>query len=190
MRLQSPALREGATAQHCQDLLTQRVLAELVRDAQLPGCYRDYVAHLVMTKDDEIDIPTMWKQAKASSQWKQWKAAMKAELQSLKKHKACEVVQRGSALDRKVSSCRWVFAVKRDGRGTVKRFKARLLIYGFKQEYGTDYLNTYAPVTPQYDVKTAFCTATLRTRISWSSRMGSRARVASSCADYARVSTD
>ncbi|KAG4230204.1 hypothetical protein PC116_g21491 [Phytophthora cactorum] len=33
-------------------------------------------------------------------------------------------------------TCRWVFVVKRDERGRVKRFKARLVIHGFKQQFG------------------------------------------------------
>ncbi|KAE9037945.1 hypothetical protein PR001_g8167 [Phytophthora rubi] len=66
-------------------------------------------------------------------------------------------------------------AAKRDERGRIKRYKARLVIHGFKQLAGLEYTETYAPVIRfetiraaiyfalqrgwailQYDVKTAF----------------------------------
>jgi hypothetical protein len=75
----------------------------------------------------------------------------------------------------KVITCRWVFAVKRDERGRIKKFKARLVIHGFKQQLGINYSETYAPAIRfgtiraaiyyavkrgwevlQYDVMTAF----------------------------------
>lgn len=65
--------------------------------------------------------------------------------------------------------------MKRDERGRVTRFKARLVIHGFKQQRGVNYTETFAPVIRfetirsaiyytvprgwavlQYDVKTAF----------------------------------
>ncbi|OWZ16143.1 Integrase, catalytic core protein [Phytophthora megakarya] len=62
--------------------------------------------------------------------------------------------------DAKAITCCWMFAVKRDERGRVKRFKARLVIHGFKQQQqGVNYNETYAPRdwdVLQYDVKTAF----------------------------------
>ncbi|OWZ04852.1 polyprotein [Phytophthora megakarya] len=88
----------------------------------------DYVVGNVLVAE-EVSIPTTYKQAHASGHWPQWKAAMLAELQSLK-----------------AITCRWVFAVKRDERGRVKRFKARLVIRGFKQQQGVNYNKTYAPV--------------------------------------------
>jgi hypothetical protein len=73
-----------------------------------------------------------------------------------------------------------VFAVKKDEKGNVKRFKARLVVHGFKQTYGINYTETYASVIRfdtirvaiyyavqrgwivlQYDVKTAFLHASL-----------------------------
>jgi hypothetical protein len=76
---------------------------------------------------------------------------------------------------RKAITCRWVYAVKKNERGEVKRVKARLVIHGFKQRAGLEYTERYAPVIRfetirsaiyfalqrgwsilQYDVKTAF----------------------------------
>nr|GEZ03966.1 zinc finger, CCHC-type [Tanacetum cinerariifolium] len=71
--------------------------------------------------------------------------------------------------------CKWIFKRKLKVDGTVKKFKARLIIQGFKQKSGMDYFDTYAPmaristirlliamasihylIIHQMDVKTAF----------------------------------
>nr|GEU77466.1 zinc finger, CCHC-type [Tanacetum cinerariifolium] len=42
--------------------------------------------------------------------------------------------------------CKWIFKRKLKVDGTVEKFKARLVIQGFKQKSGIDYFDTYAPV--------------------------------------------
>ncbi|KAE9282617.1 hypothetical protein PR003_g27360 [Phytophthora rubi] len=134
----------------------------------------DYVVGHVQATTD-MQIPTTYKQARASKFWPQWRAAMLAELQPLKDHMTWRLVPRTDTKKTKVITCRWVFAVKKDERGRIKRFKARLVIHGFKQQLGINYTETYAPVIRfetiraaiyyanqrgwlvlQYDVKTAF----------------------------------
>jgi hypothetical protein len=105
----------------------------------------DYVVGNVMTTMD-VQIPTTYKQARANAQWPQWRLAMLTELESLKSHKTWKLQPRKVAKNLKVITCRWVFAVKRDERGRIKRFKARLVIHGFKQQLGISYSETYAPV--------------------------------------------
>ncbi|OWZ14145.1 polyprotein [Phytophthora megakarya] len=112
---------------------------------------------------------------------------MLAERHSLKGQNTWKLVPREAAKDKKVITCRWVFAVKRDERGHIKRFKARLVIHGFKQELGVNYNGTFAPVIRfetlraaiyyavkrgcevlQIDVKTAFLYGDLDEIASWS----------------------
>ncbi|GJU28402.1 zinc finger, CCHC-type containing protein [Tanacetum coccineum] len=42
--------------------------------------------------------------------------------------------------------CKWIFKRKMKVDGTIDKFKARLVIQGFRQKEGIDYFNTYAPV--------------------------------------------
>nr|GEX98018.1 zinc finger, CCHC-type [Tanacetum cinerariifolium] len=42
--------------------------------------------------------------------------------------------------------CKWIFKRKMKLDGTVDKFKARLVIQGFRQKKGIDYFDTYAPV--------------------------------------------
>nr|GEX55332.1 fimbrin-1-like [Tanacetum cinerariifolium] len=42
--------------------------------------------------------------------------------------------------------CKWIFKRKMKFDGTVDKFKARLVIQGFRQKEGIDYFDTYAPV--------------------------------------------
>ncbi|GJR40765.1 zinc finger, CCHC-type containing protein [Tanacetum coccineum] len=43
--------------------------------------------------------------------------------------------------------CKWIFKRKLKVNGTIDKFKARLVIQGFKQKSGIYYFDTYAPVT-------------------------------------------
>ncbi|GJR29736.1 zinc finger, CCHC-type containing protein [Tanacetum coccineum] len=48
--------------------------------------------------------------------------------------------------DCKPIGCKWIFKRKMKVYGTIEKFKAKLLIQGFKQKSGIDYFDTYASV--------------------------------------------
>ena len=40
----------------------------------------------------------------------------------------------------------WIYSVKKDLKGNIIRYKARLVVQGFFQIFGVDYTDTYSPV--------------------------------------------
>nr|CCA21616.1 putative polyprotein [Albugo laibachii Nc14] len=103
----------------------------------------------------------------------QWRKAIASELKSLNEMKTWILVDR--PYGQKLIGCKWVFAIKRDGHGSIQRYKARLVAQGLRQTAGVDYNGTYSPVASissirvflslcdqlgyevrQYDVDTAF----------------------------------
>ncbi|OWZ17980.1 polyprotein [Phytophthora megakarya] len=50
---------------------------------------------------------------------------MKEELESLRSHQTCRLVRRSESHGSKVITCRWVYALKHDQHGRIKRYKAR-----------------------------------------------------------------
>ncbi|RAW25625.1 hypothetical protein PC110_g17962 [Phytophthora cactorum] len=140
-----------------------------------PVHLREYIVGSVLNTKEDIPVPNTYKQAKKSQYWTEWQAAMQEELTSLRQHGTWKLVARAKANHQAVITNKWVYTLKRDAEGRIKRFKARLVIHGFKQHFGIDYLETYAPVIrfeaiwaailyarkrgwdiKQYDVKTVF----------------------------------
>ena len=131
----------------------------------------DTIVSLIAARYDSE--PTSYKEAMETVNAPHWRDAAVSEFDSLAVNKTWTLVPR--PLHRKVLQCRWVFARKRDSRGQVVRYKARLVIKGFQQKQGLDYTEIFSPVVrmevlrlllaiaaildyevEQMDVKTAF----------------------------------
>jgi hypothetical protein len=96
----------------------------------------------------------------------------------MKDKRTWEIVNRLS--NTKVLDIKWMFKIKRNPNGLVDRYKARLGIRGYMQQYGVDYEETFPTVCrfesirlnlaltagkgmaiKQFDVRTAFLNGTL-----------------------------
>ena len=118
-----------------------------------------------------------------------WKAAMRAELQSMEKMKVWTLTDLPKG--RKEVRNKWVFALKKDREGNVIKHKARLVAKEFTQREGIDYKETFSPVVryeslglllavaahfclslTQFDVSTAFLNGKLEEEIFMSQPEG------------------
>ena len=121
----------------------------------------------------EICEPKSIKDALNSVHSEEWKKAMNSEYSSLMKNKTWTLVPRPADIN--VVGNRWLYKLKRNGDGTINRFKSRLVAQGFTQTHGIDYDEVFSPVARnsaircllalanandweihQMDVKTAF----------------------------------
>jgi hypothetical protein len=99
-----------------------------------------------MVENNEFDIdldPKTYKQAMNSNNSHHWQEAINKELNSIAENIVFSVVPRPDGV--KLQTGRFLFKIKYSGNGTV--YKARLIAHGFKQIAGSDYWETYAPVT-------------------------------------------
>lgn len=107
---------------------------------------------------------------------------MKSKVSSMEKNKVWQLVPLPQGC--KPIGCKWIYKTKRDSRGFIDRYKARLLSKGFTQQQGIDYNETFLPVSTkdlfrvimalvahlnmhlhQMDVKTAFLNGNLSEEI-------------------------
>lgn len=95
--------------------------------------------------DDEDQEPKSVKECAQRNDWPKWKDAMKAELNSLEKREVFGPVVRTPEGVKPVGY-KWVFVRKRNEKGEIVRYKARLVAQGFSQRPGIDFEQTYSPV--------------------------------------------
>ena len=69
---------------------------------------------------------------------------MKEELSMIKKNKTWELIDRPQ--NRKVIGVKWVYRTKLNVDGLINKHKARLVVKGYAQVFGVDYLDTFVPV--------------------------------------------
>ncbi|GJV74865.1 zinc finger, CCHC-type containing protein [Tanacetum coccineum] len=119
------------------------------------------------------DDPKTFDEAMKSQDVAFWKEAINDEMDSITGNNTWVLADLPPGC--KPLGCKWIFKRKLMVDETIEKFKARLVIQGFKQKSGIDYFNTYAPVARistirlliamasihnmiihQMDVKTAF----------------------------------
>ena len=119
------------------------------------------------------DEPQSFKEAMSSPEAPYWKEAINDEVESILQNYTWELVDLPPGS--KPLGYKWIFKKKMKADGSIDKYKARLVIKGYKKKEGLDYFDTYLPVTRissirmliaiaaihnleirQMDVKTAF----------------------------------
>lgn len=95
-------------------------------------------------KVEDIVVPNTVEEAMSSEHSQYWQQAMEDEYNSLIKNETWDLSNLPAG--QRVIGCKWVFTLKKNSKGQVERFKARLVARGFDQEYGINYTETFSPV--------------------------------------------
>lgn len=92
----------------------------------------------------EFDEPRTFEEAIKSPYKTKWIEAMKEEMEALKKNSTWDLVELPAG--RKPITNKWIYRIKRNAKGEIDRFRARLVARGFNQQKGIDYDETFSPV--------------------------------------------
>lgn len=118
------------------------------------------VIRVFFCSDGKIKIPRSYQEALKSVNREDWLKAIRAEYESHLLNGTWKLVDMPSG-GAPVTGCRWVFDVKFNVDGSVKRFKARLVCQGFSQTHGVDYFDTFSPVVNLTNMKMLLSLATV-----------------------------
>ncbi|KAF1318415.1 putative Integrase, partial [Globisporangium splendens] len=99
-------------------------------------------ANMVVATD--MSAPTSFQEAVSGPDQVHWRDAIRAELKSMRLRGVFRAAKLPAG--QRAIGTKWVFKIKRNADGSINKYKARLVAKGFKQKYGIDYTETFAPV--------------------------------------------
>lgn len=86
-----------------------------------------------------------------------WIKAMDEEINAIERNETWELTDLPDSKD--CIGVKWVYKTKRNVEGNVDKYKARLVVKGYKQKYGIDYEETFAPVARMETVRVVLAIA-------------------------------
>ena len=101
-----------------------------------------------------------YREAVTSTEGPLWKEAIKSEVDSILQNHTWELVDLPPGC--KPLGSKWVFKRKMKPDGSIEKYKARLVIKGYRQREGLDYFDTYSPVTRINSIRMILAIAALR----------------------------
>ena len=103
--------------------------------------------------DPNAKDPKSIHEARLSTYWAEWLAAIYEELKALKAKGVYEDVDKLPP-GRKAVDSKWVLHIKRNQTGFISRFKARLVAKGYTMIPGQDFTYTFAPTARWESIRT------------------------------------
>jgi len=142
-RRRAPASRTVVTVADAEEPVDVEEVVDVEDDLSLNGKGVDaantFIENAMVMSEDE---PSM-REALTGDERVAWMDAIEAELAQMEKVNAWAPVV--PPPDANIIPSRYVFRRKRNDTGSIVRYKARLVVKGFKQQFGVDYTDTFAP---------------------------------------------
>ena len=99
--------------------------------------------------------PLTTKEAKSLPEWPLWIESMNKEVTALRDLGVFELVPRRDVPSgKKVVKTRFVYKIKQNKDGSIRKYKSRLIAQGFLLRYGIDYYDTYSSVVGYSTIRT------------------------------------
>ncbi|EJD38936.1 hypothetical protein AURDEDRAFT_71766 [Auricularia subglabra TFB-10046 SS5] len=116
------------------------------------------ILEFVLAAETLDDEPATFAEAMRRPDADKWRAAIDAEMAQ---HSRFHTFRRTKLpRERRAISCKWVFKIKRNDRGEIVKYKARLVARGFTQQPGVDYFETFSPVVRLETLRSMLAIAT------------------------------
>ncbi|KAK2407959.1 putative mitochondrial protein [Trifolium repens] len=134
----------------------QSSISEPQRQRRRPSWMIDYVSGDELSDEDTTaqfalfagSDPILFTEAVKEEKWKK---AMDAEIEAIEKNKTWELTDLPKG--QKTIGVKWVYKTKLNEKGEIDKYKARLVVKGYKQEHGVDYEEVFAPVARQDTIR-------------------------------------
>jgi len=98
-----------------------------------------------LVEKDNI-IPQSYEEAIRCEENKMWRQACKNEHDTMVANKVYDWVVVAADKNIKILPAKWVFTIKKDLKGEIIKYKARIVAGGHRQRKGIDFKETFAPV--------------------------------------------
>lgn len=103
------------------------------------------------------DDSNTYEEALTSLKAVEWKKAIEAKHKSLLKNETLHLVFLPP--DQKPMHCKWIYTIKTHSNGSIAKFKSRLVMKGYTQQFGVDYDQMFSPLIKYESIQTVLAIA-------------------------------
>ena len=142
---------EGILQEPLQEIQTDNAPPQLVHRycrSHKPSQRHPPSNYILLTDEGE---PNCFQEACKVEHSKEWKKAMEEKMNSLLENKTWELVNLPKG--RKALQNKWVYRIKHEGDKKKERYKARLVVKGFSQKEGIDFIEIFSPIVKMSSIR-------------------------------------